>query len=104
MPATAAASSPDASTIGATSAKPFSRTQVTTTSRGSAGCATATKLPPLPGVDSRCRGRGLPILGDLVELLVLLARVGPILEGDDAEFGEPLAEEAIGGVEEPELL
>src|SRR4051812_36723433 len=90
--------------MGPTSAKPFSRTHVTTTSRGSAGYATTSKLAPPHAGGSRCRGRGLPVLGDLVELLVLLARVGPVLEGDDAELGELLAQVAVGRVEEAEFL
>src|SRR5438270_13803205 len=101
---TAAVSSPEASTIGPTSANPFRRTHVTTTSRGSAGYATLLKLPPLPSGGSRCGGSRLSVLGDLVELLVLLARVGPVLEGDDAELGELLAQVAVGRVEQAELL
>src|SRR5207248_2206499 len=103
-PATADASRPDASTMGPMSANPFSRTHVTTTSRGSAGYATTSKLPPPHGGDSRCRGCGLPVLGDLVELLVLLARVGPVLEGDDPQLGELLAQVAVGGIEQAEFL
>src|SRR6476660_7435949 len=51
------------------------------------------------------RGRaGGAVLGDLVEHRVLLAGVDPVLELDDAELGEALAQEAVVAVEQAELL
>src|SRR3954471_18165567 len=44
------------------------------------------------------------VLGDGVELVVLLAGVHPVLELDDAGLGEPLAQPAVGRIEEAELL
>ena len=44
------------------------------------------------------------VLADLVEHRVLLAGVGPVLELDHAGLGELLAEPAVGGVEQAELL
>src|SRR5262249_4566221 len=52
----------------------------------------------------RLRTRGFAVLRDLVERRVLLAGVGPVLELDDAELGEPLAQPAVAGVEQPDLL
>src|SRR5438445_47965 len=51
-----------------------------------------------------CGGGCGAVLGDLVERLVLLAGVLPVLEGDDAQLGELLAQPAVGGVDQAELL
>src|SRR5436853_5155681 len=50
------------------------------------------------------RGRGFAVLGHLVELAVLLAGVDPVLELDHAELGEAVAQPAVAGVEQSELL
>ena len=55
------------------------------------------------GYRPRQAARG-SVARNLVERGVLLAGVDPVLELDHAELGEPVAEPAVGGVEEPELL
>src|SRR4051812_40385099 len=47
---------------------------------------------------------GGPVLGQLVERLVLLAGVDEVLELDHLHLGEPVAEPAVVGVEQAELL
>ena len=49
-------------------------------------------------------GRRGSVLRHLVEGGVLLAGVDPVLELDDAELGEALAQPAVAGVEQAELL
>src|ERR1700722_17696644 len=39
-----------------------------------------------------------------LEAVVLLAGVGPVLEGDDTEVGEAVPQPTVGGVEQTELL
>ena len=48
--------------------------------------------------------RGRAVLGDLVERGVLLGGVDPVLELDHAELGEAVAQPAVAGVEQAELL
>jgi hypothetical protein len=57
--------------------------------------------PAREGYPARRRG---PVLRHLVELGVLLAGVGPVLELDHAQLLEPAAEPATGRVEQPQLL
>src|SRR5437764_204333 len=50
------------------------------------------------------RCRGFAVLGHFVELRVLLAGVDPVLELDHAQLGETVAQPAVAGVEQPQLL
>src|ERR687898_2724597 len=57
---------------------------------------------PIPAPFGSARGGA--ILGDLVEVGVLLTSVGPVLELDDPELLEPAAQPASRGVEQAQLL